>query len=106
LKPKILIQDIRNLSLKRRIVAVYDDEQYYNLYTLHNIVSLNPEYELKYILAILSSTLMNEYFRLNFKDIHIKPRYLSKLPITSIPLAEQTPFIEKADFMLENNKVM
>lgn len=79
--PKILIQDIRNLSLKRRLVATYDEEKYYNVYTLHNIQALNSETSIKYILGILNSKMMNFYFAQNYKDIHIKPRYLSKLPI-------------------------
>ena len=74
--PKILVQDIRNLSLKRRIIAVYDEDKYYNLYTLHNILSIDKLINIKYILTLLNSNMMNYYFASNFKDIHIKPRYL------------------------------
>jgi hypothetical protein len=31
---------------------------------------------------------------------------IRRIPIRDIPLLEQTPFIKKADFMLENNKLM
>jgi hypothetical protein len=102
--PKILVQDIRNLSLKRRIIATYDDKNYYNLYTLHNIIPLSDEIDIKYILAILNSTLMNFYFASNYKDIHIKPRYLSDLPICKINLESQKVFIDKAQFMLSLNE--
>ncbi|MCK4813602.1 MAG: Eco57I restriction-modification methylase domain-containing protein, partial [Candidatus Marinimicrobia bacterium] len=95
--PKILIQDIRNLSLKTRIVACYDDKFYYNLYTLHNIQSQKPDIDNKYLLAILNSKMMNFYFSSNFKDIHIKPRYLSLLPIKIATKKEQKPLIKLVD---------
>jgi hypothetical protein len=80
-EPKILVQDIRNLSLTTRLVACFDDENLYNLYTLHNIQSLNENAPNKYLLALLNSKLFNFYFANSFKDIHIKPRYLSALPM-------------------------
>ena len=47
---------------------------------------------------------MNYYFASNFKDIHIKPRYLSELPIAKLDIIDQQLFIEKADLMLSLNK--
>jgi hypothetical protein len=102
-KPKILIQDIRNLSLKTRIVACYDEDNLYNLYTLHNIQSINGDFQNKYLLGILNSNLINFYFRLCFKDIHIKPRYLSILPFPKEPNYQQ-PIIDLVDKILEAKK--
>jgi hypothetical protein len=98
---KILVQDIRNLKLFRRIVATFDDSKYYNLYTLHNILIKNPKVDLKYILAILNSKLMNFYFSSNFKDIHIKPRYLSVLPFYIPETNFQMILSDKADSISE-----
>ncbi len=60
--------------------------------------------ELKYLQTILSSQLMNLYYKLHYTDKNVKPIYLKKLPIKEISLKEQEPFIQKADLMLELNK--
>jgi uncharacterized coiled-coil DUF342 family protein len=50
--------------------------------------------------------LFNIYYKLHYTDKNVKPIYLKELPIPEISPSEQQPFIEKADFMLENNKVL
>ncbi|MFA6570508.1 MAG: TaqI-like C-terminal specificity domain-containing protein, partial [Bacteroidota bacterium] len=104
IKPKIIIQDIRNLKLHTRLVATFDDNCYYNLYTLHNIQSIDNSVDNKYLLVILNSKLMNFYFAHNYKDIHIKPRYLAILPFKKIGKNHQQSFIALADLMLDKNK--
>ncbi len=46
----------------------------------------------------------NIYYKLHYTDKNVKPIYLKELPIKNIPLSEQKPFIEKANFMLDKNK--
>jgi type I restriction-modification system DNA methylase subunit len=47
-----------------RLVAAYDDKGLYHLDNLHSMVLKHREYELKYVLAILNSELMNRYYQL------------------------------------------
>lgn len=102
--PKILVQDIRNLSLKRRIIACYDDNKYYNLYTLHNILVTDDKFDIKYILAVLNSNILNYFFASNYKDIHIKPRYLSELPIPELEFSKQKILVEYSNSIIEKSQ--
>ena len=46
------------------LIATYDDKGYYHLDNSHSIVLANTDFNLKYILAILNSKLMNHYYHL------------------------------------------
>jgi hypothetical protein len=81
---KILVQAIRNLSLKRRIVATLDECGLFADHTLNVIYTEHSEYNIRYILAILNSTLMNYIFSKKYIDINIKGVYLLDIPIKSI----------------------
>ncbi len=82
--PKILVQAIRNLSLKRRIVATLDQVGLYADHTLNVLYCDHETYDIRYILAILNSSLSNYIFRKKYIDINIKGEYLLALPIRTI----------------------
>ena len=82
--PKILVQDIRNLALKRRIVATIDTHKLYADHTVNVICPKNHEYDMKYILGILNSKLVNYLFQHKYLDIHMKGVYLEEIPIKRI----------------------
>lgn len=81
--PKIIFQKIRNQTLKRRLVGTYDDS---GLYVGDGVIFLNSltnnTSQLKMVLAILNSNLLNYYYRLKYLDINLKINYLNN---TSIP---------------------
>ena len=81
---KIFVQDIRNLALRRRIVATMDTRKLYADHTLSVIYSTDEAYDLKYVLGILNSKLVNYVFQHKYLDIHIKGIYLEELPIRRI----------------------
>jgi HPt (histidine-containing phosphotransfer) domain-containing protein len=97
-KDKILVQRTRR-GMKRKLVCYYDNEQYYNLNRLSNIVLKNEEYSLKYIYAILNSSLLDFYFNIYFNEYEVKPLHLSKLPIKKTE--RQLEFAGKSDIILE-----
>ncbi len=72
----------------------------------------NGNYNIKYIATLLNSSILSFYYKAKFStkkwDLfpEIQTYLYNQLPIKNIPPSEQTPFIEKADFMLENNKIM
>lgn len=82
--PKILIQRIRNLSLKRRLVATLDYDNYYTMNTLRIILQDNPDYDLKYLLALINSKLINYYFLKSFNNKDIYAYQLEQIPIKKI----------------------
>ncbi len=80
--PKILLQAMRNKSLERRLIATFDDEAYYNAHNLANIIAkTNLEYDLRYILGLFNSRLLNFWYKAHFPNVNINPNDFRQLPI-------------------------
>ena len=104
-KEKLLVQLIRNLKLKRRLVVSYDNQQYYVLQNMNNIIMDNSKgYSVKYLLGILNSKLINYWFRKLFLDINIKRFYLKEIPIKKANKSEQEELVKEVDKILLLNK--
>jgi very-short-patch-repair endonuclease len=83
-QPRILVQRIRNLSLKDRIIATFCDEELLCTNTLRILISRpNNEISLKCITGILNSKLINYYFGKNFNNKDIYGYQLAQIPICS-----------------------
>ena len=80
-KPKILIQSIRNLSLKRRIVSSLETKGHCFIGTINAFVLNDSHYDIRYILGLLNSTLLNSYFSKRFTTISLTGAFLGILPI-------------------------
>ncbi len=102
-KEKILVQRTRR-GLKRKLVCYYDTEKYYNLNRISNIVSTSKDYSLKYVHALLNSSLMDYYFNVVFNEYEVKPVHLAQLPIKKISLKEQKKFIDCVDEIIALKK--
>ena len=97
---KIIIQDIAT-----EITATLDEEKYLCNDTINIIFSTDKSYDMKYLLTLLNSSLVNIWFKKIFPaGLHIKTNQLEIIPIPKIPLKEQQPFIDLADKMLTLNK--
>jgi len=106
---KIIIREITG-KYPRCVIATYSDEIY--LYNLSNITVVNREssnISLKYVTAILNSSLMSYYFTKNTAKAERKlfPKIilndLRLFPIKQISIEAQQPFIDLADKMLTFN---
>ena len=100
---KILVQRTRR-GMKRKLICAFDDDKLYNLNRMSNIIMTSKNYDLKFILALLNSSLFDWYFNVKFNEYEIKPVHLSQLPIPQIPITAQKHFIEKAKTMLALTK--
>lgn len=99
-KPKILVQRIRNPQLKNRIIAALDEDKYINGTGSSNIVeNKKSKYDLKFILAVINSELINFWFKNYFNDVNIKPEQLRKIPIINGEI-NQKPFISIVDKLM------
>ncbi|WP_082222482.1 TaqI-like C-terminal specificity domain-containing protein [Halorubrum halophilum] len=79
---KILVQEIRNVHLPQRIVAAVDTEKYIGLNTTNAIIERDDvDLNLYYTLAVISSTLINSFFKCCFVDNHIATQYLESIPL-------------------------
>lgn len=76
---RIGLQQIRNPSLPRRIVAAFIDGGTYTNNGIHNLLSKDKD-QLFWVLGILNSKLMNFYFAAHYNDVNIKPSNLYNLP--------------------------
>lgn len=109
---KIIVQEVRNITLPRRIVATYDDQQRYCLQSTNTVnwkPSASGTFSMKYALGVLNSTLLNWYFRSKFRgNNHIASNQLASLPLY-VPEAGRNRDISErvtagVDRMLELNK--
>ncbi|RLG34505.1 hypothetical protein DRN98_02445, partial [Methanosarcinales archaeon] len=104
LKEKLLMRQTGD-----SIVATYDPDKYYHLNNLHSLILENEGYDLKYILAILNSRLMNHYYHLISLELgrtmaQTDIETIEQLPIYPATPSQQKPIIELADRMLALNK--
>jgi SAM-dependent methyltransferase len=91
---KILVVRTRNLSLARRVIATLDDEKNYNLNRLSNIIARDG-FDLKGLLGVLNSRLLNWLFATRFYDYEIKPVYLRQSPVCNINSTALITLVEK-----------
>lgn len=109
-KPKIFIQAIRNLSLKRRIVASLDSAGYSFIGTVNAVILENSDYGIHYVLGLLNSRLLNEYYARRFHTVYVKAATLGFLPIRTINFkdkadkARHDKMVKLVERMLELNK--
>lgn len=97
--PKIIIQYIRKLSMRRRLICGLDEVGEY--YPLNNYSYITGnENELEILLGILNSKLINFYFANSFIDYNIKPTYISKLPVKMGSIEDKTKLCNKVKKML------
>jgi type I restriction-modification system DNA methylase subunit len=89
-KPKIFVQAIRNLSLKRRLVATLDIEGSYFIGTVNGIVLFKKAYDIRYVLGLINSNLLNTYFRKRFTTISLTAAFLGVLPIKVVHLSNHS----------------
>jgi type I restriction enzyme M protein len=90
---KLLVQYMRNRALKRRLVATFDDQKFYNRHNFSNIIAKDANYDLKYILALFNSSLLNYWFARQFDNVNINPDYFRQLPIFPADASTQSVFV-------------
>lgn len=98
--PKIIIQYVRTNSTDPKSkwieASLIEESNFVPLNSTSFVYNKTNETDLKFLLAILSSTILNHYYKAHYTDVNIKPIYLSNLPI---------PFVEKQLQEKINNKI-
>ncbi len=100
---KILVQRTRR-GLSRKLVCAFDDDKYYNLNRLSNIVITDLKYSVKYVIALLNSKVLDYYFNKVFNEYEVKPLHLAQLPIKAISKSKQAPFVKLVNDILTIKK--
>jgi adenine-specific DNA-methyltransferase len=90
-KDKIVFIRLRNKSLKRKLIGYFDNEKFYNRDNFNNIINReNSPYDLKFILAIFNSELINYWYKSNFDNVNINPAQIKLIPIPKIDFTNPT----------------
>ncbi|MCC5943642.1 MAG: Eco57I restriction-modification methylase domain-containing protein [Bernardetiaceae bacterium] len=92
--PRILVQRIRNLSMKTRVVATYTEDTLLCTNTLRVITLKNSDFEYKFVLGILNSRLVNYFFLKNFLNKDIYAYQLGQIPIPKTSKKQQKQIAE------------
>lgn len=102
--PKIILVRLRNKSLKRRLVATFDDTGFYNRDNYNNVIaSEDSRYNLKFILALFNSSLLNYWYSRTYFNVNINPDTIRQLPIYPADADTQAEFVELVDRILSKN---
>lgn len=101
--PKLIVQYMRNRALKRRLVATFDDQKFYNRHNFSNIILGNTQHDLKYNLALFNSSLLNYWFARKFDNVNINPSYFRQLPIYPADATTQASLVALVDAILAKN---
>ncbi len=99
--PKILVQDMRNKSLARRLVGVYDESKFYNRHNFNNIISLDGSgFDLKYLTSLFNSSVLNYWYARKFDNVHVNPSYFRSLPVFPATAEVQAELVVLVDRLL------
>jgi adenine-specific DNA-methyltransferase len=87
------------------IIATLDEKQFVCMKNMHVINTMDTDYNLKYILALLNSKVLDFYYQfLNPEKgealAEVKKENVAKLPIKPLSLALQQPFIAKVEAII------
>lgn len=94
------MQSIRNLSLKRRLVPTLDEgANYFGGNVVGIILDAKTKTSYNYLLALLGSNLLNEFFTQRFVTISLTSTFLGELPIRRINFT--TPASQRAALVAE-----
>lgn len=99
---KIVVQEIRNITLPRRIIATLDTQHHYCLQST-NVINYRKSEEsqpdIRFILGILNSTLINFYFILRYSgNNHIASNQLERI---HLPHCIEKPQHDKMVILVE-----
>ena len=75
------MQRTRNEALKTRIVATLDNTGVYAMEGILLILPLDTQYDLKFLLGVLNSKLINYLFATKFLNLAIKADYLKQIKL-------------------------
>lgn len=104
---RIFLLDEKLISkfVGNRLTFGYDNLKRYVVNTACSVEIINDKCDVKFLMAILNSKLLDFYFQLIFSDSRstfpiMKSGNIESLPIKYISLDKQTPFVAKANNML------
>ncbi len=97
-KEKLLYKFVSN-----KLIFAYDNNKTLSLNSCNILIPRIENLDIKYILAILNSRIMDFYYQKNYPSLKVLKSALEELPIPNISLKEQQPIIKLVDKILTVN---
>lgn len=98
--PKIMVQRTRNPRLKTRVVAALDEKGFYGMESIIFIVPKTPSAPVRFLLAVLNSSIINYLYQTKFLNVSIKGEYLKDTPLPPATPEQQTIIATFVDYIL------
>ncbi len=106
--PKIIIQYVRTNSTDPNCrwleSSLIEEDSFVPLNSTSFLYKGSTEINLKCLLAIISSTLLNKFYKDHYTDVNVKPLYLGELPIPKEAINSVDKIINAVDKAILNNK--
>ena len=99
--PKIVLVRFRNKSLDRKLIGAYDESNFYTRENFNTIIAQDPKFDLKYILALFNSRLLNYWYRKRNDQVSVNPTQFRTLPIFPADAPTQSAIVELVDELLD-----
>jgi type I restriction-modification system DNA methylase subunit len=97
---KIILIRFRNKALKRRLVGTFDEGGYYLKENYNAVIAHDPQYDLKYLLALFNSSLLNYWYARRNDQVTINPIYFRQIPIFPADATTQAEIAQIVDQLL------
>ena len=88
--------------ISKELIFAYDNKQTLSLNSCNILIPQIKGLDIKYIMAVLNSKIMQFYFKKEFNSIKVLRSHLEQLPIPYIDIEEQTPIIELVNKILKS----
>ncbi len=105
LSDKILIQRVSS-----RLICSFDDDKFYTFNSVNNLVLKEDNYNLKFLLGVLNSRLIDHFYRRNYSLDASYTITVTKTNLDSIPIPKwknsdiQKKVISNVDFIVKENR--
>ncbi len=101
IKEKILVQRTRNESLKVRVCATLDSTGVYGSEGIYFLIPKTKNASLRFLLAVLNSSVINYLFATKFLNLAIKAEYLKQVKLPFASADKQAALAKLAGQMIE-----
>jgi hypothetical protein len=105
---KIIIQYVRTNSTDPNCrwleATLIEEDGFVPLNSTSFLYKGSTEIDLKCLLGIISSTLLNKFYKDHYTDVNVKPLYLGELPIPKEAINSADNIVSAVNEAIENNK--
>ena len=88
--------------ISSKLVFAYDNKKTLSLNSCNILIPALEDIDIKYVMAVLNSKIVQYYFDKSFNSIKILRSHIESIPIPKISINEQKKIIEKVDKLIKS----